>query len=157
MQAAGFSAADLSWTYELMDVPPAELGEAVGRLRDEGAGGANVTIPHKVPVLDHLDALDGTAEQAGSVNTIARRGGRLVGHNTDVIGIGTAMIGTTVTGMTTGTVTTAMIEVATATTWIAQRWTLRRRPARWSEPSRRATLTPRTKSRFSPPLGGVRC
>jgi len=91
MHNAAFRALGLDWSYRLLDVAAGELGEAVGRLRGERVGGANVTIPHKVAVLGHLDAVDGTARLAGSVNTIACREGRLVGHNTDVAGLRQAL------------------------------------------------------------------
>jgi shikimate dehydrogenase len=48
--------------------------------------GANITMPHKEHVLEHLDDLSGDARTIGSVNTIQRVGGRLIGHNTDVDG-----------------------------------------------------------------------
>src|SRR2546430_5529396 len=51
MQNAGFRAAGLDWTYELLDVAPGELPAAVGSLRRAGAAGANVTIPHKLAVM----------------------------------------------------------------------------------------------------------
>lgn len=48
--------------------------------------GLNVTIPYKQAVIPYLDRLDEGAAQVGAVNTIVRRGGELVGYNTDVIG-----------------------------------------------------------------------
>jgi shikimate dehydrogenase len=85
MQRAGFAAARLEgWTYDLLDVPPEQLADAVEALRDEAFAGANVTIPHKRSVLALVDAVEGAAERAGAVNTIRREGRRLVGSNTDV-------------------------------------------------------------------------
>ncbi len=48
--------------------------------------GLNVTIPYKRSVMGLLHAVDPTAATVGAVNTIRIRGGRLVGHNTDVQG-----------------------------------------------------------------------
>jgi shikimate dehydrogenase len=48
--------------------------------------GANVTMPHKEKVLEHVDDLSGDARAIGAVNTIQRVGARLIGHNTDVDG-----------------------------------------------------------------------
>jgi len=91
MQNAGFRAAGLDWTYELLDVPPEELGAAVRSLRGPEAAGANVTIPHKLAVMPLLDELEGDATRAGAVNTIRRDGDRLIGSNTDVTGVRVAL------------------------------------------------------------------
>jgi shikimate dehydrogenase len=42
-----------------------------------------VTIPHKVDVIPHLDAVDEVARGVGSVNTIVNEAGRLSGCSTD--------------------------------------------------------------------------
>ena len=91
MHNAAFGALGLDWTYELLDVPAAELPAALERLRAPDVAGANVTIPHKLAVMERLDGLDADAMRAHAVNTIARDGGRLVGSNTDVAGIRSAI------------------------------------------------------------------
>jgi shikimate dehydrogenase len=92
MHGAAFKALGLDgWTYDLVDVPPEELAEAVDRLRDDSFAGANVTIPHKVRVMPLMDDLEGEAEEARAVNTIRREGRRLIGSNTDVAGIRAAL------------------------------------------------------------------
>src|SRR5438067_675154 len=84
MQTAAFRAAGLDWTYDLVDVPAERLPEAIDALREPRARGANVTIPHKVPVMSLIDGLEGEASAVGAVNTIRNDGRRLVGSNTDV-------------------------------------------------------------------------
>jgi shikimate dehydrogenase len=91
MQSAAFRAAGLDWTYELADVLPERLAEAVAALRGPDAVGANVTIPHKIAVMPLLDELEGDAVAAGAVNTIRRERDRLVGSNTDVVGVRVAL------------------------------------------------------------------
>jgi shikimate dehydrogenase len=91
MQNAGFHSLGLDWTYELLDVAPDGLAAAIARLRESDVAGANVTIPHKLAVIDRLDSVDPEALRARAVNTIANDGGRLVGSNTDVAGIRTAI------------------------------------------------------------------
>ena len=50
--------------------------------------GFNVTIPYKREVMALLDDLSYDARLVGAVNCVRRTaGGRLVGHNTDVIGL----------------------------------------------------------------------
>lgn len=55
-------------------------------LKNGDFDGLNVTIPYKKEVLQYLDEVDGLALRLGSVNTIVRRNGRLVGHNSDYYG-----------------------------------------------------------------------
>ena len=86
MQNAGFRAAGLDVAFLAWRVTPLDLGHAVAALRAPAFLGANVTLPHKVAVLSHLDALAPSAEAVGAVNVVAREGGRLVGHNTDGVG-----------------------------------------------------------------------
>ncbi len=91
MHNAAFRAAGLDgWSYELLDVPPAALAGAIATVRGKDSAGANVTIPHKLAVMDHLDRLDPDALRVHAVNTVSRDGERLVGSNTDVAGISAA-------------------------------------------------------------------
>lgn len=86
-QNAAFSAEGLDLRYVARRVPAAELAGAVaGIRRDPAVAAANVTIPHKLAVGIYLDRLAGDAAVLGAVNTVARDGSRLVGHNTDRAG-----------------------------------------------------------------------
>ena len=49
--------------------------------------GLNVTIPYKQTVIPYLDEVSALARQAGAVNTIVNRNGRLTGYNTDIGGM----------------------------------------------------------------------
>jgi shikimate dehydrogenase len=91
MHNAAFRALGMDWTYELLDVPPGDLPAALKGLRDPDTAGANVTIPHKQAVMEHMDVLDPEAVRARAVNTIVRDGDRLVGSNTDIAAIRSAI------------------------------------------------------------------
>ena len=91
MHNAAFAALGLDWTYELLDVAPGDLPAALKVLRHHDVAGANVTIPHKQAVMQHMDVLDPAAVKARAVNTIARDGDRLVGSNTDIAAIRAAV------------------------------------------------------------------
>ncbi len=71
--------------YFAVDVPPEDLAEAM-QLAREKTGGLNLTIPHKKAIFDHLDAVDETAHDLGSVNTVLFRDGQAIGYNTDILG-----------------------------------------------------------------------
>jgi shikimate dehydrogenase len=86
VQNAAFAAIELPHRYETLDVLPEALEQAVRDLRDEDCLGAQVTVPHKVAVMEFLDDRDPVAETTGAVNTIVKDEGRLVGYNTDVAG-----------------------------------------------------------------------
>jgi shikimate dehydrogenase len=84
MHNAAFAALGLDARYELADVRPDELTDAVEALRGSRRLGANVTQPHKVAVCDLLDDLSPDVKRLGAANTIVRDGDRLVAHNTDL-------------------------------------------------------------------------
>jgi shikimate dehydrogenase len=86
-QQAALDHCGLDARYAALSTAPDALGDAVDMLRTEQYLGANVTIPHKVAVRRHLDALDPWAETLGAVNTIVKQGDRLIGHNTDAYGL----------------------------------------------------------------------
>ena len=91
-QNAGFTAAGVSVRYQVRRVAPLELAGVVREIRDDPRIiGANVTIPHKLAVVSLLDELAPEAAAVGAVNTISRRGARLIGSNTDVAGFRRAL------------------------------------------------------------------
>jgi shikimate dehydrogenase len=83
MMEPAFAAAGLSWRYQLLHVRREDLATAVAGARALGFRGFNLTIPHKVAVLQHLDAVAPDAALIGAVNTVRREGDRLIGENTD--------------------------------------------------------------------------
>lgn len=85
-QQAALDALGVDGVYGRWEVPPDGVGEFLRGLRDGGARGVNVTVPHKEAVIPFLDEVDDWASDAGAVNTIVNRGGRLTGHNTDGLG-----------------------------------------------------------------------
>ncbi|UBV43624.1 shikimate dehydrogenase [Deinococcus taeanensis] len=91
MHRAAFAHAGLNGTYEARHVPPADLGDAIGGLRQPDVLGANLSLPHKETALALLDDLSDAARAIGAVNTIIHRGGRLLGDNTDAPGFRDAL------------------------------------------------------------------
>ena len=83
MMEPAFAAAGLQWRYQLLHVPREHLASAVAGVRALGFRGFNCTIPHKVAVLQYLDAVAEDAALMGAVNTVRRDGDRLIGENTD--------------------------------------------------------------------------
>ena len=86
MHNAAFQALGLEYVYVPFDVKSLELKKAVEGIRGLNIRGLNVTIPHKVAVMQYLDRIDQLAEKIGAVNTIVNDAGILTGSNTDATG-----------------------------------------------------------------------
>lgn len=86
MHQAALHAAGIRGTYVPLHVKPDRLGQAVQGITALGFRGVNVTVPHKIRVMDYLDEIDPAAAAIGAVNTVVNEGGRLIGYNTDGIG-----------------------------------------------------------------------
>lgn len=85
LHALLFRASDKDCAYFAVDVPPEDLQEALAIAREKTAG-LNLTIPHKKAVFAYLDAVDQTAHDLGSVNTVQFKDGKAIGYNTDILG-----------------------------------------------------------------------
>jgi shikimate dehydrogenase len=83
MMERAFAAAGLDWRYLTLEIRPEHLGDAVRGVRAMGFRGGNVTMPHKVAVIEYLDELTEAAGLMQAVNCIHNRDGRLIGENTD--------------------------------------------------------------------------
>lgn len=83
VEEAGFAAAGLNYRYITCRVAVEDLSAAMRGMRAMGMKGVNLTMPHKIAVLDELDELSQAARIIGAVNTVVRRGDRLIGENTD--------------------------------------------------------------------------
>ena len=87
MIEAGFAHHGLRWRYVNLEVPPEDLAAAVAGAKAMGWRGFNLSIPHKVSVLAHLDRLGESAAIIGAVNCVVVEGtgpaAELVGENTD--------------------------------------------------------------------------
>ena len=69
--------------YTLEDIAPEELKNKFGFLSE--FDGFNITIPHKIGIIDYCGELSDGAERYKSVNCV-KNGEKKVGYNTDCIG-----------------------------------------------------------------------
>ena len=67
--------------FELSDI-----SEFPQLIKKKNLSGINVTLPYKESIIPFLDELSENAKRIGSVNTIQISNGKLIGHNTDIIG-----------------------------------------------------------------------
>lgn len=91
MHNAAIDALGIDFCYVAFHVPPDGVGAAMQGLRGLNIRGLNVTIPHKLAVMSHLDRISEEALAVGAVNTISHEDGELIGYNTDVYGMLTAL------------------------------------------------------------------
>lgn len=86
MLGRAFEECSIDATYGAFQVTPDQLPQFVQAVRELGILGMNVTIPHKLHVMELIDEVDADALGLGAVNTVVNRNGRLIGYNTDGIG-----------------------------------------------------------------------
>ncbi|MGN0176965.1 MAG: shikimate dehydrogenase [Methanobrevibacter sp.] len=84
MHNAAFDKLGMDYAYVAFDVNPNNLKSAIKSGEALNIKGFNVTIPHKINVMQFLDEIDEVASLIGAVNTIDFK--NLKGYNTDGIG-----------------------------------------------------------------------
>ena len=90
-QQAALDHYQLDIRYEAWETSPAGLPDIVKDLRKPQNIGANVTVPYKETVLPLLDGIDDLPSLIGAVNTIVKKGDKLLGFNTDAYGFTEAL------------------------------------------------------------------
>jgi len=80
-----FNELNINSVYLAFDIKPEDIGRFVEGAGAMGIVGINVTIPHKVGIMKHLDEISREAELIGAVNTV-RFGDKIKGYNTDGLG-----------------------------------------------------------------------
>jgi len=83
MVEAAYRHHGLSWRYINAEVQPAGLAASVAGARAMGWRGFNLSMPHKVSVIEFLDGLGESARLINAVNCVVNRSGKLIGENTD--------------------------------------------------------------------------
>jgi shikimate dehydrogenase len=78
--------------YRICHVRPDELPDYFAQRRDDADWhGCNVTIPHKVAVIEFADEIDSSVETVGAANCLVCKNGKLIAQNTDIYGVDAAM------------------------------------------------------------------
>ncbi len=73
----------LDYCYFPVEVTKENLDIVFAGLCKMNVAGFNVTIPHKIDIINYLDELDPLAATIGAVNTICMKNGKTIGYNTD--------------------------------------------------------------------------
>ena len=91
MHNAAYEFLHLDYVYLAFDVSCENLKTTVDGLKTMHARGFNLTMPHKVAVMEFLDEITPAARLADAVNTVVNENGRLIGYNTDGAGYFSAL------------------------------------------------------------------
>lgn len=78
-----FNKLNMDYCYWPVEVSAENLSTVFAGLTKMNVAGFNVTIPHKMRIVELLDELDPLASAIGAVNTICLKDGRTKGYNTD--------------------------------------------------------------------------
>ncbi len=71
------------YTYDLVSM---EENEIAAFVKNPEYAGFNVTIPYKKTIIPFCSEISAEAEKIGSVNTVIKRDGKVLGYNTDYAG-----------------------------------------------------------------------
>ena len=81
-----FKMNDLNSLYIDFDVEEDDLEVVFNSFKILDIKGFNVTLPHKISIIEYLDDLSIEAKAIGAVNTVKNQNGRYIGYNTDGLG-----------------------------------------------------------------------
>lgn len=79
---AAFDALGLDFVYVAFRVEDVK-GALAGMRALENFRGLSVTIPHKIEIMKHVDAVADLDRSIGAINTVVNENGRLIGSGTD--------------------------------------------------------------------------
>lgn len=86
MMNRAFCETGVNGVYTAFHITDQTLPAFIAGVRAMNIRGVNVTIPHKLQVMELLDHIDEGAAALGAVNTVVNDNGILTGYNTDGIG-----------------------------------------------------------------------
>ena len=69
-QNAGLQHLNIDAKYSVRAVDIREFSKVMAEMRSGDVLGANITIPYKTTIMDHLDEIDPFAISVGAVNTV---------------------------------------------------------------------------------------
>jgi shikimate dehydrogenase len=90
IHGAWIAAARLKATYEAFEVEPENFAGFVAEQRGR-LNGLNVTVPHKEAALACATVVQPSAQKAGAANLLTFADGQIVAHNTDGVGLLSAL------------------------------------------------------------------
>ena len=77
---------EINAIYEKKKLEEHELDDLILNIKNKKIDGINITVPFKKKIIPYLDKLSDEASNTQSVNTVYLDKGKIIGHNTDIIG-----------------------------------------------------------------------
>ena len=74
-------------SYERVLAPLDNFRQAINAWRNSGAAGANITLPFKLEAFEFATERTARARRGGAVNTLKFNSGKIIGDNTDGVGL----------------------------------------------------------------------
>ena len=71
--------------YDKTEIDKNSLKDFIIKIKNDEIQGANITVPLKNDIIKYIDDLSDEAKKTQSVNTIFKKGNRIVGHNTCIL------------------------------------------------------------------------
>ncbi len=72
--------------YNKKQINESDIKGIISDIKNEKINGINVTMPFKKSIIPFIDKLSFEANESQSVNTIYLENGKIIGHNTDIVG-----------------------------------------------------------------------
>ncbi|MBI9082162.1 MAG: shikimate dehydrogenase [Desulfobacterales bacterium] len=83
MHNKAFQTLGLNFFYLPIEVVPENLKDVARGISKMNFAGYNVTVPHKIRIMEHIDHIHELATVIGAVNVVTIKDGRTTGYNTD--------------------------------------------------------------------------
>ena len=77
---------EINAIYEKKKLEEHELDDLILNIKNKKIDGINITVPFKKKIIPYLDKLSDEASNTQSVNTVYLDKGKIIGHNTDIVG-----------------------------------------------------------------------
>lgn len=89
---AAFKFLKMNCNYIAYKIKRHELESGIKSLKLINISGFNVTIPHKVAILNHINKFGDDCNKVGAINTVINDQSNLIGYNTDIVGFITPLL-----------------------------------------------------------------
>jgi shikimate dehydrogenase len=91
IQNAALDHSKIDMHYAAFRIAPNELADALKLARELDFVGLNLTVPHKIAAVAHVDDVDLAARKIGAINVVVIRDEKLIGFNTDGVAFSRAI------------------------------------------------------------------